>query len=155
MQEEKGKVVGKIISGILTITVILMLIGLIVLGFVGLVKVWIYLDLVKLIGERTLFSNVLYLGALLFVIYIIILIIEMIVKFGIKFLNVAQSLAKTILVYAVQFVLGTFAIKLLIDNIFHRIEVSLFVVCVSAALFYVIVFFSSGAHKGKDNLWDV
>ena len=139
---------------LLWITIVLLFIGLISLGFIGLVKVWVYLDLVKIIGERTLISNVLYLGALLFVIFIILLCIEMIVKIGIKLGNVAQSLAKTIFLYAVQIVLGTFAIKLLIDHIFHRIEVSLFVVSVSVTLFYMIVFFGSGAHKGMDDLWD-
>ena len=155
MQKEKGEVVGKILVGILVITVVLLFVGIIVFGFIGLMKVWSSFGLMKVSESPSIFSNVLYFGGLLFGTYLILLCIEMMVKLGIKLLNVTQSLAKTILLYAVQFIFGTLAIKLLIDNLFHRIDVSLFAVSVSVAILYVIVFFSSGAHKGKDDLWDV
>ena len=151
MQKE---VVSKIIVGLLTITIVLLFGGLILFGFIGIVKIGAHFDLVKINGNSSLFSNVLYFGMLLFLIFIILLCIEMIVKIGIKFGNVAQSLTKTILLYAAQVVAGTFAIKLLIDYNFERIEVSLLAVSVSVVLFYVIVFFSSGAHKGMDDIWD-
>jgi len=152
MKKEAGSFIGKSLAIILTIGVVLGFICIGLLGFIGLVKVGSYFDLINLNLYPTKFSNILYFGWLLILIYITLIIIEIIVRMMMKSMNIAQSLKKNILSYIIQILIGTILIKILIDNFFHRIEVSFLVVSISVFILYIIIFISSGEHKGTDDL---
>ena len=150
MEKGSGRFLAKLIIGLFIITIVLLCFGFILFGFMGVVKVGTYFELVKINDNPSLF----YFGWLLFLIYIILLSIEMCVRIAIKLGNIKQSVPKTIGFYILQVVAGTVTVKLLLDHVFEKIEVSLLVLSVSVAIFYVIIFFSSKAHMGKDDIWD-
>ncbi len=152
MKKEAGNFVGKTLAIMLTVSIVLMVISIILFGFIGVVKVGSHLDIIEFSLYPSKLSNVLYFGWLLIFIYIILVLIEIIVRVLMKLGNIAQSLKKNILSYLIQIIVGTVLIKVLIDNYFDRIEVSLLGVSMSVFILYLIDFFSSGGHKGVDDL---
>ena len=152
MKKEVGSFVGKSLVIILTISVVLVFISIGLFGLIGMVKVGSYFDLIYLNLYPTTFSNVVYFGGLLILIFIILIFTEIIARMLMKFGNITQSLKKNIISYLIQILIGSILIKILIDNYFDRIEVNFFGVSISVFILYLIIFFSSGGHKGIDDL---
>ena len=66
--------------------------------------------------------------------------------------DIAQSLKKNIVSYSIQIFIGIISIKILIDHYFNRVEVSFLGVSLGVFILYLVIFFSSGGHKGIDDL---
>ena len=150
MKEKVESFVGLFLTIILTISVVLIFLSIGLWIFIGVAKVGSYFNLISLNLYPTIFSNALYLGWLLILIYITLIFLEMIVRILMK--NIEQSLKKNIVSYSIQILIATILIKILIDNYFDRIEVSFLGVSIGVFILYLIDFFSSKAHKGIDDL---
>ena len=152
MKREAGSFVGKFLAILLTISVVFLFISIVLMGFIGVIKVGSYYDLVYLNLYTSKLSNVFYFGWLFILIYIILFFIEIVVRVLMKSWDIAQSLKKNIVSYSIQIFIGIISIKILIDNYFDRVEVSFLGVSLSVLILYLIIFFSSGGHKGIDDL---
>jgi len=152
VKREAESFVGKFLAILLTISVVFVFISIGLMGFIGVIKVGSYYDLVYVDLYPSKVSNVFYFGWLFILIYIILIFIEIIVRVLMKSWDIAQSLKKNIISYSIQIFIGIISIKILIDHYFDRVEVSFLGVSISVFILYLVIFFSSGGHKGIDDL---
>ena len=152
MKREAGSFIGKLLVALLTISVVFVFISIGLMGFIGVIKVGSYYDLVYVDLYPSKLSNVFYFGWLFILVYIILIFIEIIVRVLMKSWDIAQSLKKNIVSYSIQIFIGIISIKILIDHYFDRVEVSFLGVSLGVFILYLVIFFSSGGHKGIDDL---
>ena len=106
MSKEKGLFVGKLLAIILTVSVVLVFISIGLFGFIGVVKVVSYFDLIYVNLYPTKFSNALYFGWFFIFIFIVLIFIEIFVRMLMKLGNITQSLMKNIISYSIQILIG-------------------------------------------------
>ena len=148
MSNFKSKKKDKIgILAVITVAVLVLVItaGFVVLPFFGIYGLYEVLEELNLINVTTgdsLMGNITYFTFLIFVMYVITLILDLVSKIIIykKKKKVAISRGNMLLNYGIQAVIAAYLFKILLDNFFSRIDLSLVGSLVSFVIMYLIYF---------------
>ncbi|WP_211656308.1 hypothetical protein [Planococcus alpniumensis] len=148
MSKFKSKNRDKI--GILAVTTVVVVILLITAGFVvlpffaiyGLYEVLEELNLINVTTGDSFMGNITYFTFLIFVMYVITLILDLVSKVIIykKKKKLAISRGNMLLNYGIQTVIAAYLFKILLDNFFSRIDLSLVGSLISFVIMYLIYF---------------
>lgn len=148
MSKFKSKKRDKI--GILAVITVVALILLVTAGFVvlpffgiyGLYEVLEELNLINVTPGDSFVGNIAYFTFLFFIMYVITLILDLISKIMIfkKKKKVAISRGSMLLNYGIQAVIAAYLFKILLDNFFSRIDLSLVGSFISFVIMYLIYF---------------
>lgn len=148
MSKFKSKNRDKIgILAVITVVVIVLVVavGYVVLSFFGIYGLYELLEELNLINVTTgdsLMGNITYFTFLIFVMYVITLILDLVSKIVIYKMKkkVAISRGSMLLNYGIQAVIAAYIFKILLDNFFSRIDLSLVGSFISFGIMYLIYF---------------
>lgn len=152
MNNKRTHLIANSIITLFIILIVLTFASVILFGLIGVFKIGSFMNLVSIDLYPSTLSNFFYFGALLISSYTIALFIEILTRLLLRLLNRNTSLSTNILSYAIQITLAFLAITVLLETIFTRIEATNLSVFIFTLVLYVIIFFSSAAHKGIDDL---
>lgn len=152
MNNKRTHLIANSIITLFIILIVLTFASVTLFGLIGVFKIGSFMNLISIDLYPNTFSNFLYFGALLISSYTIALFIEILTRLLLRLLNRTTSLSTNILSYAIQITLAFLAITVLLETIFTRIEAMNLSVFIFTLVLYVIIFFSSDAHKEIDDL---
>lgn len=135
------------ILAVITVVVIVLIVAVcfVVLpffGIYGLYEVLEELNLINVTPGDSFAGNIAYFTFLFFVMYVITLILDLVSKIIIfkKKKKVAISRGSMLLNYGIQAVIAAYLFKILLDNFFSRIDLSLVGSFISFVIMYLIYF---------------
>lgn len=111
-------------------------------GMYGLYEMFNKANLIEITFSDSFMKNVMYFGFILLVIYLITLILDILSKIIIftKKKKIAVSKGTMIFNYCIQAILSTYIFKLLVDNYFSKIDISLLGSFLSFVVVYLIYY---------------
>ncbi|MBU9673382.1 hypothetical protein KQ939_00680 [Planococcus sp. CP5-4] len=145
IKSEKRDKIG--ILAVITVVALMLLVtaGFVVLPFFGIYGLYEVLEELNLINVTTgdsFMGNITYFTFLIFVMYVITLILDLVSKIIIykKKKKVAITRGSMLLNYGIQVVIAACLFKMLLDNLFSRIDLSLVGSFISFIIMYLIYF---------------
>lgn len=155
MKDSRAKIVGNSLTIVFVALLVLLIGAIIIFSVIGIFKVGTYMNMVEINLYPNIFYNVLYFSGLLIVSFLIAIILEILTRILLSFFKIKQSLFKNILSYSIQLILAFILINVIIDNLFTRIEIVDLILFIVILIIYTIIFITSSAHKGIDDLEDI
>lgn len=133
---DKVNIFAIITVALLVIVVTMIFVVLPFFGMYGLYELLKSFELVNITFADSFFSNLMYFGFLFIIIYFITLVLDVISKVIFSIIGKKFTRGNMILNYTIQAILSTYIFKVLVENNFARIDVSL----VGAFIMFVVIY---------------